>query len=469
MIERCLWITLVNLIVYFRTIYFGYVGDDIERSQREYNFKNTIHRYWAQFRCEKHIHPMVAHFLSLITHTLCCIMIYISLYKFTEFNNISFLTAILFSINPVNIQGSVWISGRNYVTATILTLSMLIIPALTPLFYYLTSFFAVNAWFSPLMFLGTSYWWLIFSIPLVWLISKKNKKILNVKLWETPIKTTNAEMRLVAPKKIIPFIKCFGYYFRLCLFPWVIGIDHKFLYGFGTNQTDNKYGYSLNIDFLIGIFCVLLPFFTYFFVDKWIGWGLLWFMVNIAMWCNFVTIQQQISQRYVYLANIGMMFALANAIYLNPVVIPVVIAVVITAYFTRLWYAMPQYFDDSWAIECCIQETRSFHYPWLVRGVKKFFVRDFMGAFHDFQEAYRHKPYDFKTLYNMAAGLFLVGNIKESRKFLELAQQNVYDEMNVEIVVPCKALDEELKKAEEQLAKSITNLQINLGQIMIVK
>ena len=54
-------------------------------------------------------------------------MIYLALGK----NNLSFLTAILFSINPVNIQGSVWISGRNYVISSILTLAMFMFPKIS--------------------------------------------------------------------------------------------------------------------------------------------------------------------------------------------------------------------------------------------------------------------------------------------------------------------------------------------------
>ena len=158
------------------------------------------------------------------------------------------------------------------------------------------------------------------------------------------------------------------------------------------------------------------------------------------------------------------MYALANLI----IAYPIVITAILVFYLTRLWYLMPSYLNDYWAVEYCVQETRTFHYVWLMRGVKKFFIKDFQGAYYDFMEAYRHKPYDFKVLYNIASTSLILGNIGQSKHFLELAKQNIYDEMEIQISEPIADLEKTLGEAESQL-KSGPNIRLELKKILVVK
>ncbi|HEC64430.1 MAG TPA: hypothetical protein ENI23_03970 [bacterium] len=312
-LQRIAIIAVLNLIVYYKTLFYGYVGDDVERAERKQEFKNIFHRWWLQFVGMKHINSINSHAITILTHTACCVMIYLALGR----NNIAFLTAILFSINPVNIQGSVWISGRNYATSAILTLGMFIFPPLTWAFYMSASYFAVNGWFAPLCFLGTEWWWVIGIIPVAWVLTNSNKAVMHRKIYETAgLKTTNTEMRALKPRKIIVFMKTYIYYFTLCIFPWNLGIEHNFLRGFGTNATDNKIGYKIDWIFFTGLIVfssVCLSSLYCIIRGDWNPaiWGLFWFTINIAMWNNLLTIQQQIAERYCYLANIGLQYALA--------------------------------------------------------------------------------------------------------------------------------------------------------------
>ena len=419
---------------------------------------------------------MVAHFINICTHTACCMVIYFMF----GMNNVSFLTAILFSLNPVNIQGSVWISGRNYVTSSILAMGMFIFPSVSWLFYMATSHFAVNAWLSPLTFLGTKHWYMVGIIPVVWLLTTNNRGTLNRKLWETGgLKTTNTEMRAMKPKKLIPFLKTYYYYFLLSVIPYNLGVEHNFLRGFGTNKTDNDKGYKLDKYFVFGLILAILVG-TGSILGIIRGWGaldcdfmawgsilygLFWFSVNIAIWCNFITIQQQVAERYVYLANIGMMFALANVI----IHWPMVIAIFITAYFIRLWYMMDMYLNDYWAVEYSVQEIKNMHYMWLMRGVKKYCAKDHMGALYDFNEAYVHKPYDLKVLYNLATSTLIFGDVVKARDLLEKAKANVYDELGDSVKPAFDSLETMIKFVEEERAKGNTNIQIDLAKLMVVK
>lgn len=465
-IQRLATIALLNLIVYYRTLFFGYVGDDVERSERPQEFKNIFHRWWIQFVGLKHRNSMVAHLFTILTHTACCLTIYFAF----GMNEVSFLTALLFSVNPANIQGSVWISGRNYVTSTILSLLMLVIPKMTWFFYTATSSFAVNAWFAPLAFLGTPNWYWAGIIPLVWLIHPSNRSTIHRKLWETAgLKTTNTEMRAVKPQKTIPFLKTYLYYFVLSIIPWRIGIEHNFLRGFGTNATDNKKGYALNRYFWIGLIlaCGVAYGSIYGMVKGWtpLTWGLFWFSINIAMWCNFVTYQQQISERYIYLANVGIMYALASLIINNPILI----TAFLVGYFVRLWYVQELYLNDYWAVEHTIIENKRMHYMWLMRGVKKFLAKDHLGAVMDFNEAYIHKPYDLKILFNLATTYFILGDVVKAKEFLEKAKTNVYDELQDYVKPTFDNLDNLIKQVEAARAEGKTQVQIDLSKVMVVK
>lgn len=466
-IQKLAVIALLNILVYYRTLFFGYVGDDVERATRqEPKFKNRYHRWLIQFIGLRHTNSMVAHLISMAVHTFCCLMIYVVF----GMNNISFLTALLFSINPINIQGSVWISGRNYVTSTILTFGMFILPHLSWIFYLATGYFAVNAWFSPLLFLGTKHWYYIGIIPLIWILTPHNRSTLNRKLWETGgLKTTNKEMRAVKIRKIIPFIKTYLYYFVIAIFPHHIGIEHTFLRGFGTNKTDNDKGYKIDQYFFLGTILILIVSFIVF-KGMFTGWtplsyGLFWFSVNIAMWCNFITYQQQLAERFIYLANVGMMYALAGVI----IRYPIVISAFLTGYFVRLWYVMEMYLNDWWAVEYTIKEFKNMHYMWLMRGVKKFMMRDYVGALHDFNESYIHKPYDLKVLYNLSSTCFILGDIIKAREFFEKAKKNIYDELQDQVMPAFDNLEKLIKKVEEAKARGETEVKLDLSGVLVVK
>lgn len=455
-----LLIILLNFAVYSRTLRYGYVSDDLVVSwKKEPIPRNFLHGLWLQFWGHRYLNAQHAHFMTICLHTLNCVL----LYCITRNTPVALLSALLFSVNPVNMQGgAIWLSGKGYSFATTVTLLMFIFPLIAPLFYWCAPYIAPSAFFTPAGFLGTQWWFWIFLIP-IYMKWGTMGKIVNNKIHNHQNKTVNTEMITIKPKKIIVFIKSFGYYFNLCLFPSPIGLYHKFLYGFGTNKIDNQKGYSLNRDFWLGLLTVSSIIFHVYFYHNIASWGLVWFSVNIAMWCNLKTIQQQISERYCYLANIGMMVFLAFSIQDYPLLC----AGIFSAYLTRLWFIMPSYISDYWIIEYNLHEEKKLHYPWLMRGVKKFGMGDFKGAFHDWCEAHQHKPYDFKVCYNLSCVSLLMGDFKNARRFFDEAVKFKYDEIEDDINPLFNDLEGEVKKAEEQ---SVTGkYQIDLNKIRVVK
>jgi len=135
----------------------------------------------------------------------------------------------------------------------------------------------------------------------------------------------------------------------------------------------------------------------------------------------------------------------------------------------RLWFIMDMYLNDWWVVEYTIREIKNCYYIWLMRGVKKFMEQDFKGAFKDFNEAYLHKPYDLKVLYNLSTVCFVLGDLVQAKKFLELAKKNVYDELDEDVKPAFQKTEEMIKKLEDSRARGETAFNINLNELLIVK
>ena len=442
-------IILGCIILYWRTLSYSYVSDDVTVSKRMiddkaykdkdgkvHQVKNKWRKLWLQFIGTCYWKPLTPHLMVMILHIIICLLIY---YAFGR-NNLSFLTAILFMINPVNTQGgSIWLSGKIYAVSTALALLMFWCPLLAPGFYYLVKFFSMNALFAPLAFIATP-WWFLSILPAVGIYF--NRKILKIKSRAG----TNNEMRTFSPRKLIPFIKSFGYYFILCIVPWRLALYHSFLWGLGVNKKYNEQAYTPDLSFFVGL--LLLTSTIWLTIVNWgtpLSFGLIWFTVNIVMWCNFVTYQQQISERCVHTANVGLMLALASVIISNPILI----TIFITSYITRLWFIMPMYTNEFWHTHYSISEAPKCNYIWISRGIKSVHVQNFMGAYHDFIEARNCTSWEFKANFNSANMAIALGNFKMADILINEASKCPYDgseELMIEKLNATKKFLEEVKK-----------------------
>lgn len=147
----------------------------------------------------------------------------------------------------------------------------------------------------------------------------------------------------------------------------------------------------------------------------------------------------------------------------------ILITVFITGYFVRLWYIMDTYLSDYWAVEHTIIDSKKLSYMWLMRGVKKFMQRDYLGSIYDFNEAYIHKPHDLKVLYNLATTYFILGDVVKAREFFEKAKVNVYDELEEAVKPAFDKLEGLIKTVEEAKAKGETQVQVDMNSLIVVK
>ena len=452
-----LLIFLVNLLFYHRTLSYGYVSDDIAVANHPEPIpKNKWQTFWINFRGQRYTNPRLAHSMTLGVHIFNSWLIYAAF----GLNVTSLCAGLFFAVNPINTQGgSVWISGRPYSHATTCVLAMYALPWLAPLFYGATVFFSAAALFGPLPFLLTRFWFWVFLPPIF--VGAFYSVIM--KKWNLN-QTSNKEMKAIVWRKIIPFLKTFGYYFRISIMPYKQGLYHPFLWGLGVNKKYNECAYKKNRDFWVGAVIFLLTALHIIFIRNLVSFGLFWYMVNIAMWCNIVTTQQQIGERYIYLSNVGLMIALAGVVTsLWPPLNFIFATAILTYYATRLWHYRESYLNDYWHIEYNVLEFKDAHYAWVARGIKKFYIFDFDGALRDFGEARTYIPHDFKQNMNMATMFLVLGDIKHCEEFLQHARESTYDgveESQIETYV---------KNTEELLDIVKKTGKIELQRLRIIK
>jgi hypothetical protein len=148
-----------------------------------------------------------------------------------------------------------------------------------------------------------------------------------------------------------------------------------------------------------------------------------WFYITIAPFSNFRRIQQEIAERYIYMANVGVMYALASLIGNYPVLI----AVFLTMYIARGYSTMRLYTDDFWLIEEAVLEDPGAWYAWHIRGFKRWNNQSWREALTMWVMAQLISPKEFKVLFNIAIVLKLLRRDDEAEKYLKKAEENILE------------------------------------------
>jgi len=144
-----------------------------------------------------------------------------------------------------------------------------------------------------------------------------------------------------------------------------------------------------------------------------------WYTCSIAPYLNLFRMQQEIAERYVYVANIGVMFMLAC------VVPPVVFLALLGFYIGRLFTFLPAYTDDYWLIEKSLNEDPGAWYCWFVRAHKQWQQQCIRGALNCWVMSNILSPNEYKILYNIAVVLKFLKQDAEADKYLGMANANV--------------------------------------------
>lgn len=410
-------IILINLLFYLRTLKYPGICDDIPVFNQTVEIpKGWWMYFWYHLFGRKYKEWKLPHILTLFFHTLNCILIYMAFGS----NYISAIAALLFSVNPVNNQCSIWISGRvGYSMNTTFALLMWLFPLASPLIYLFATYFCgASIILFPLIFLFTKYWWLSALVGLgFW---RESKRIFSKEPNAKFQTESNIELKSITPRKIIIALKSLGYYFINALFALRLGYYHKYLFLHGVNVETNKESYKIDKYFFIGIGVILLTLYTMIWTKN---IGMAWFCLCISQWCNVISFNQTITNRYIYMPNVGLtLFISSLLLYYPPLAM-----ILFTYYATKLIPFLIFYKNEYWSIEHSCMEQPDFFYPWQNRAVHCFQNNNYHGALGNMLKANELRPNDWKILYNLSQIYMLLGNLTACKEYYELALKTKID------------------------------------------
>lgn len=426
------WIIVVNLALYLKTLSFKFVSDDFSAWRNPPVPKNAWHKLWLQATGQMKIYSKaikfvfsnkklymaivrteeMEHLYTLFIHIAICVSIYFAFGT----SQVSFIAAMLYSVNPMNNQGTIWPSGRGYALPILFLLLAMIIPILSPLFLFSGAWYTAG-FLSSLSLIGSTKWYLLASMPLVWYLhSRKFTKAVgnkrNMECYD--------EDRIIHPKKLILGVKTFGFYLLMCIIPFRITFYHNFLQSSAGSMKHKNY--TLCRYFWIGMTAIvawvvcamLLPWNA-------LLWACLAFFITIVPFCNIVRANQEIAERFAALPNVFLMFALAQ------VIAPYSALFIAFAIFyaTRTFYTLRLYSDEYFITECAVIEDPHAWWAWHCRAMKRWDTQSYREALILWVMAKLISPKEFKVLINISSCLKLLNNHKEAEDYLLLAQENI--------------------------------------------
>ncbi len=238
--------------------------------------------------------------------------------------------------------------------------------------------------------------------------------------------------------RVVEAIKTYGFYALLTIVPFKLTFYHSFLHSMAGNDIMRKQAYKKDKFFYIGL--VLIGFLIYSLFGHWsvYSWGVLWYSMAIAPYSNLYRCQQEIAERYVYIASIGLMFCLAHLI----IAYPVIIAAFIAGYAVRLWVYMPAFQDDYWLLEYAVAEDPGAWYAWHTRALKRWGQGCAREALNMWVMAKLINPKEFKLLINIGVVLKILNIQGEAEQFFSEAEKNVIpgqEEMARAIIADARA------------------------------
>lgn len=423
-------IIVINLALYLRTLRFKFVSDDYSTWKNPPKINNWFHKCWlrfigsAKFRNNSIVFKNgkfwkieteeVEHLLALLIHIAICIMIYLAFGP----TPISLIASLLYAVNPVNNQGTIWPGGRGYALPILGILSAMTWPMVAPVALGFASWFTIG-FLAPLCLVGSTKWYLLGWMPIIcgiwaykWIKAIKSK---------SGAESFKEDKLSFHPKKFVLAIKTFGFYTALCLFPSRITFYHNFLQSAAGSLKHKAYT-IWDKYFWIGLI-ILTAMMSYWIIQPWntISWAMLAWCITIAPFCNFVRANQEIAERFVALPNLFLMYALAQVI----APFPIIITAFLIFYATRTYYTLIMYQDEYFITELAVIEDPHAWWAWHCRAMKRWDTQSYKEALILWVMAKLISPKEFKLLMNIATCLRLLKNDKEADMYLKLAEENI--------------------------------------------
>ena len=440
MLSDLIIIAAVVFIMYHKAYDYGYIIDDLEvarcgckepdpitvknsvgndvticskcRTTPRKKARNFFEKAWWHIRGTQYTDNKLAHILTTTLHFINCVLIYFVFGHTT----VSLLTALLFAVNPVTNQAAIWLSGKPYSMSTMLLLLGLLFVPLMPIVYAFCVWWAPNAIFFPSIFVMHKPHFYLILLPIIGFFGSFKFR----KTYMRRLSHGSKDMVTFHPRKLILAFKTMGYYLRHCLFPMKIGMCHAYLHTFGLSKEESDKWYALDRYFFLGILMAIGAVYALFHFNNPVAYGYLWFVFLTAQWNNMIMVNHPITERYMYLPLIGLMYALANLTIGTPL-----IWLFLAFYATRLWSFMPAYKDVISFWESNIKNFPDVAMGYNQHGIGLASYGNVGTALDTFVRGVQERPNDFRLNFNLSGILFKMNNIEQGLHHLKIAEKNL--------------------------------------------
>ena len=419
-------LALLNIVVYWRTIFYDVLIDDCNRilkARKDYQKYNIVRKIWRNLHYSGNhtLNLKLDHSINIVLHTVVCCMVYVAFGK----TPLAIFTALLFAIHPATTQVSCWLNGKRYAIMTMLVLAVWILKPVGIWLYVFIPIWQMGGIPAPFLYLTTQWWYVpFFALPLLWFTRKYWVERIKGRLDFMPA----GEYKRFTFRKLVNFVKMFGYYTLHCMFPRRLSFFHTFLESFGFSKEDNDKWYKLDWTFWRGIATMVVVFTSMiYFWGTPIGLGLYWYVIFIVMWLNFpVAICQSFSERACYLSIIGLTYAIVNAIALAPPTIRIILYTALATYYiTKLWYYIPAHKDIKTFYKYTFLEFPD-HFRAYAHEAQRYLTQQKMfSALHYCTEGLSYRPKDCRLNVLMAQSLMGLGYFAQAREYLKRAESNM--------------------------------------------
>lgn len=421
-------IILFNLILYWKTLKFGIIVDDIKQYQTIKEGSASSSNILQSLKIRLYgggtfgLYSIPDHALAIFFHTCICVLMYMAL----GYDKIALTASLLYACNSANLQTAVWLNGRRYAITIILLLLMMVYQPWGLILYFATFFFQVTAVLAPILFI-TKYPLLALAIPILIALNWADiKEVVDIRIQ----RIVYEGQRKFTPKRLIIITKSFGFYFFKMLFPGRTLMQYRNLFWWGIEKKKNEECYKPNLEFWKGIvaFIAIGAGLFYFKGQNLLMW--IFMFLSVLQWCAIIPFFQINTDRYISLPNVFMMYFLAYFIHMTPFANEITIGI-LTMYSTGLLSNMEMYrsIDD-------FHRYQLYYCPDITiprRDRIKYYMRKtqqnpytLFTAWGIIEEGLRYNPDDYIMLYHAAECAWFIGAFPQAEKLLDLAEKNFY-------------------------------------------
>lgn len=263
------------------------------------------------------------HVWSLIVKSAVILLCYNFLkYHFGE--SIAFPATLLFCIHPIVSQCVAWISGINYLYCLTfllanynilqLNLNYLWTIPLTILFTGLASLSLLVGCFNfTVLFMLGRYWEaavaLIVGLAVMY---RDGRTVVNYRRGEFKKQNMTATLTPNFRKPIV-MLKTLWYYICLVIYPKSLGLYHEFCYQYDRKDEEPDGMFWLGLLSLIGMG------FAFWYGNQMVRFCIVWFLAYFLIFSNFITANQFVVERYIYIPSLAYAIIFSWIIYPYPV------------------------------------------------------------------------------------------------------------------------------------------------------